>query len=1854
MYSFNDLARVVFGSMVREGDAGRNFKKYLGAYFRPEFIDAINFVALFKSLPISTYIDEEDIYQDLVDRFIDRKKGGEVRALIEGHADSAFGKGAGDLVGTRNLEVKDKGTLKKMVEKLTPLLVEYIKTDFKQGFQEWLRRQKREKSVEDFPEVGVPPEHEVEQEIRDSQSWENGLIDDVLGEIESKVPEKKRALSLVILRDMFLSPTPKTLNQIEVEFKLSHGTVHAAKVELTKILAKYLTDRGLGGKFLEEGGMAREEIELPPYRETFSDPDNVKEFKSFVEDKYSPRTEETTKEVVELFGEGKSVAEVMQNERYTRKVVDNAKQRYFDKWYKEWYEGKVEKIRKAGENMTIQVPIPSMPYMKVGEVGLTAVTVRVPYEKVVPKKPGEPEPESEVQEAMKSHKAIVVRGLARGDMIVTITFSAEYDNGDLLAGKKNPGDPAHFRFEKFEAEMDESRMFGRVERSVNYKYTQRLNDDGSFMGTFDSRVMLDGKVVPSSDKNELLKMLDGYMDNKVKPEGMLPHGHFSTIYVNDKTKKKYVGVRKFVEAYRGILTEDKVHKDRTHTWERLQVRKKMGPAVERGEEEKIKRTLFFYREELKKENSKRDIKQDKAKIKEYTSLISDLEEVLKSLKKKDLDEHEDTIVKEMRHRMEVVRQDLESEQNKGPGERDEHLMKDLKDEMEELKDEIEEFSSHQASFEDREAFKFLPKTKSGEVEKLEALFKKYGQKWPDRWLNPRDMTFLAKTIREAIDGSLNERMKQELSKGPMSPAQVSNKTKEIRDELKSDMEHAAKLFKAVPVDLKARLQELKDTVPEEAKTFEQSGQDLAWVDSPEAVITKVEEALKPRGSFPPPEHENVKALEALFKKYGQVWPTKWIDPKELEVLARAIRKGMVDFVSAQTVELKRKVKEKDITSETMEEQVKKMRVEQKADLESLTGLFDNVADDLKARLEWFKKSEPEQYKNLEHRNNVTWVNSPQVITEALDKIHKIFREPIKVEVEDKSDSITMLEEGRYRSLEAFLEANLSGLHSLGQVLEDAPLQEVAPNPAIVQRINREIAKSKESKGEIQKILEELAKSEEKAEDVKEIDKMRREIPTLDRHILKMERGLDTFKKIPALGAAEVLLANVDMFSPLYGYLTRILWFHEKPLIRCAEDKGDLGTLESLRSQAVHAVNKLASKNIFAKASIKAGITELRTRLNKFIKAYNPEESEAAPAESGSVLAYDSFYSSIYRISAEGDLERARVQMIFPADELTKAEQMVHALSNSDEKKVQVLAPTAKTELDTIIKNVTQVYKEGFTTDRIRALADREKIPFDKAKVLLKKLEDAVAKQALSEFILKWQNLREQKGRKEKERSPLGNRPGKEYEEMNRFVETHIPEVLELAPSQDDLPEDPERGVPTPKEIRERIEHAFTMKKPMFKDEERLTKELGKLQEDLKVETEPAKIESIKRQMADIKLKLKSPAEMDLGWEEMVNQALREDFYGGGGGGGGGGKSRAKAIKPPPPSATHENLMESVVRIFDKSPKYIVLTTLSMYAKRVRDHIKEMGDNEYLDPDAVVDALVSSLKNLYSTILKLNITPSSTAMKVPPSAPGKIPTLKPGQAGGMPDIPINNLKEAEHVFDHIVAIYKEINHYIAPDSVGVPSGKSLGEQSKSQAARRFMPHLFMDWLAYYQSQKQKASPGKKDDGEEKGPGPEQGPIPDLDFFKEKRRDSPEVAEKKRQQWKKDQESGALATRVQNISELKKMNDTDVSFLLTLSPDLLKKIPAKYLKTFVRDHEDAFTKMLNPTIIKSLPGLLEEQAGILEAPLEHQKVLLKKWFRAGKKADEGMSSDLMAYNVALRFAGTDFSSIENLTESEILTL
>jgi hypothetical protein len=1450
MYSIDDLARVVFGYIVRTADAKRNLKTYLAPYIRPEFLDKINFDAIFNGIGEISLGSKEIILEDIVDEYINARKGPELRSLLQAHARYKFGDRARDLVDSKEyLQGADKELLEKMVKEFVPLARKHIFEILRRQTLLWLKRHEREVPTEHekMPEHAVLPEHEEEERMKERHKWEEGLIEDVNHVINEKVPKEKRAIYKIILDDMFINQSPLTIPQIAEKTKLSVGTIHGYKTDLIQILAEYLTERGLGGTFLEEGGMARKEIELPPYEETFKNSDNVKEFKEFVKDKKSSKMSEATQKVLNLFAEGKAVSEIETATGVAYHTIHKIKSEFFNPWYKEWYESKVEEIRHAGEIMNITADVVRIPYKKPeekpGERSWPWKKEPKPYQKPEEKK--EEETVEEEKEAMKSHKAIVTRAIASGDLTVIITFSAEYDNTDVLMGRKDPKkDPCHFRYEKYSVNLNESRMFGKVRRSVNYVFSQRLNDDGSFVGSSDSKIEIDG-VVQHGHDNELQVQLDKYTEEKIKPEGMFPHKYVGTRYINDKTKKKYVGVRNFVESFRGLLVEDTIHKTRVKNWHELQLRKQTGPKVKETEVDKINEALFFLQQDLKTEQAKKSESHDIKKIEELKRKISELETALKGHK----------------------------EDN------------------------------------------------------------------------------------QEIEDIINEEMKQR----------------------KPDEEIYVKAQLLEPIEVTAFIE-----------------------------------------SLPPSENESVKNLIALFKEYKQDWPSKWLEPKDLDILARTLRRAAINMLETEHKNLK----ELKMTPEERNTKIRAIEAKHREDMDKALKDFEKVPDDLKARRDKFKEGNPEDYEALAKRKNLTWVGNTSVIEEVMAKVQRALKEPVKETLDDKGESVLMLEKSKYRSLEAFLEQDLNGLDTLGQALEHASLEPKAPEPVLLEKINSEIARSKEKMGFLTKTLAEMAKNENKelpAEEVEVIEDVRKEIPTTEHHLRKMESVLKDLKNIPALGAAEAALAKVEYFAGLYSLLSRILWFRETPILKCASEEGsnlDLHKLNILRSEAVQAIGMLAEKNIFDKSYIKTGIEKSKSRLKKFISAYNPETSVEA--------SYDSLMNSPYRIvAAAEDLEHARTKMIFPGDEMAKAEHMIQELAGLKGKRTKGLAGVARAELDKIIRNVSEVFKEGFSNERIEALAKRDKLPFDKASVRLKKLEDMVAQQALSEFILKWQHIKERGGRFEKERSPLGNKPGHVYNEMGRFVESHLPQLFELSPIEGDLPKEPSRGIPTPKEIRERIEQEFMAQHPHFKEHEETLTEKEKVEEAL---------------------------------------SLKEDFYGADGGGGKRKKGRKKPAKNPPPSGTHENLKDSILQVFDKDPRYIVLTVLAMYSKRIRDLVKNLPDDEYIDVDSVIDAMVSSLKNLYFTILNLHVEPSASAMRLPPEGAPKF--------SGMPDIPINNLKDANRVFDKIKGIIDEINFYIAPDTVGVPP-ESFKDLSKSEAARRYLPRGLVEWGAFFQKQEKQA-------------------------------------------------------------------------------------------------------------------------------------------------------------------------------------
>ena len=642
-----------------------------------------------------------------------------------------------------------------------------------------------------------------------------------------------------------------------------------------------------------------------------------------------------------------------------------------------------------------------------------------PYQKPEEKEK-EKSDESE-KEGMKAHKAIVTRGMARGDMFVTITFSAEYDNGDVLIGKKDPKkDKPEFRYEKFEANMNESRMYGKVNRSVNYTYKQRLNEDGTFMGSPDSIIEIDGVVQAGDDNHELQVLLDKYVEEKIKPEGMLPHGHFSTMYINDKTKKKYMGVRKFHEAYRGLMIEDKVHKNRLHSWKKLQVRKKMGPGIPRTEEEKTKKALFLLREDLKAEQVKRPEARDTKKVEELKRKISELEMALKG-------HHEDT---------EEVEEIIEQERK-----------------LRKPEEMIHAFT---------------------EEEKRREIRKRMGPEFSEeykKWIAPE----------EAL-----ERAKQEIFRQLLEEQEKKPQDRKKLEELKR---------KKLDIEKKKRETNKKMWELHKSDTM---GIPIMADDEEAQIVAEVNTIVATEG-LPPPESEEVKNLIELFKEYRQKWPPKWLEPKELEILARALRRSALHILETEHEKLN-KLK---MTPEERNTKIKEIETKHRDDLDKAWKDFQKVPVDLKIRGDKFKQSHPEEYEALAKRKNMTWVGNDSVIEGVMAKVQRALKEPLKDTTEDKGESVQILEKNKYRSLEAFLEEDLSGLHTLGEALEHASLDKPADSASLA-KISEHYSVAKKRFDFLKKTFDDLAKKEDKPEEheeeSKQIQEMREEIPELGRQV----------------------------------------------------------------------------------------------------------------------------------------------------------------------------------------------------------------------------------------------------------------------------------------------------------------------------------------------------------------------------------------------------------------------------------------------------------------------------------------------------------------------------------------------------------------------------------------------------------------------------------------------------------------------------------------------------------------------------------------------------------------------------------
>jgi hypothetical protein len=861
-------------AMLKEADAERNLKTYLGTYLRPEFIkglgwtnysDAIDLGSIFRSMNIKTYFDAEEVLQDLVDRFISHKKGEDIRALLRVHS-AKFGEEAKDLISSIKALTDDQRELvKRMTKDLGPLASKYIRTDLEQGYKEWLRRHEKETPMtENDPEPSIPPEHEIEEEAKKKQEWEEGLIKDTLDLINRKFPKEDHRMMKMILKDIFLSKHPKSQKQLAKELNVDESTITRHRSKLQKALKEFYTAQGLGGKFLEEGGLVKKEIVIPEYTEFLKDDDNYDDFMEFMEKKQEAlkahqrgvNISERSIKILNALAEGLDAKEVANKVQEPYSNIVNLRFTHFTPWYKEWYEEKVEEIRKA--------------YI---EENIMATTVRVPYEKVKEKE------EETSEEAMAIHKKIVDKALKDGSTVVLIGFHSEYENQDVLSGRKDPAkDPAHFRFESYIVMIDESRMAGKGSRSVEYRYHQKLNDDGTFIGRGDSLLKLDGDVVKDGLKEEI----DNYVENKIKPEGMFPHAHFATMYKNVKGDKVYKGVRKFVEHFRGILTWDLVHKQRMDKWEELQIKKQLGPGISQSDTEKVKETLLRIRQELQVEKSKRTELRDHERIVKLEKQEKEFEEALRG---------KDTLQKDLEEHIQRENEYLES----------------IKLAMKKISDSYGAFGG------------LLPKPKREEMLKLLDIFKEYkvDSPNPNIWLEPKDLEVLARVLKATVDASIEKDIKDIKEEGEAR----NKKIHEIAEKHADTLSKAVGYFKAIPEDLKERRDEFKKKHPEEYNQISKK-KDMLWVDNKERkenVIAKVRKTLLEKKEVEHTEKERgVKIIEKSKYKSLEVFLEHELDG--LDIIAQTL-----EHASLTPKPLEASVREK-ITGEISrsESELKKM------------------------------------------------------------------------------------------------------------------------------------------------------------------------------------------------------------------------------------------------------------------------------------------------------------------------------------------------------------------------------------------------------------------------------------------------------------------------------------------------------------------------------------------------------------------------------------------------------------------------------------------------------------------------------------------------------------------------------------------------------------------------------------------------------------------------------------------------------------------------------------------------------------------------------------------------------------------
>lgn len=769
----------------------------------------------------------------------------------------------------------------------------------------------------------------------------------------------------------------------------------------------------------------------------------------------------------------------------------------------------------------------------------------------------------------------------------------------------------------------------------------------------------------------------------------------------------------------------------------------------------------------------------------------------------------------------------------------------------------------------------------------------------------------------------------------------------------------------------------------------------------------------------PAQNEKVRKLILLLDDYkAKPNPKLWLEAADLVVLARV-------FTSMHHANKERDLK--GAKGKDKKEQLESIEKEYTDQLALAKEAFAAFPADLKRRLELTKPADRDE---LARKYDLKWVDNEEKVKSTLDKVKDELEKHGKLEITKSQPSIKMIEKPKFEALEAFLENIQGDVYTMAARLEKADLKPAGGDEAR-NKILEAQEKIRNFTSELRGQIAEMKKGrKEDDEDSAALTALEKKIKEED---IKLQDERDKHRMLstaPAVGASVSLHNLLSYFSSMYSLIHSFLWFRDKTVkAEESEEKEDKKKVEwgegitnpekfqTLRENIVTVAKKISKvaplRNPISYGKIKSLMGKIRPLFDDFHTAFPKRASNNLP------------YEPV--VAAEGDREKAIEKAVIPGDEAEHAKKLIKQLSESKNKKRQELAPQAQSDWNRLVKTLVEAFKEGLSIDRVREIAKKRGISEDKARILLKNHENAFIRAGIRTFMDKWNEVLEMGGLK-KERSPQGNRPATEYENIGDVVEQELPELFKMVPEDKD-PEEPDMAIPTRQKINEII--------------------------DKNIEEPDPKVDENSQALIN-----------------KYDDAFK-DTSGAEHGGKSKSKGRKKAIKPPPPEGTWEELKEQVIKLFkDKDAEDIVLTTMALYLRKVKYMIeKKLEAGQFVDPDEAIDAIVTVLKKLYNAIKLLKVEPSHTPRMPLPGMP---------QLSGKPDIAIDSLEEATKVFNKIKDIIDEINYYIKPDKVGIPI-KNISEMQKYKT---YLPTGLTDWLPFFQKHEKYFEQHREKDWEKK--------------------------------------------------------------------------------------------------------------------------------------------------------------------------